>query len=79
MLRRTGKAVTVNSYWELPARLFDSPEELTGWAKAALAAAQGENNQLKQSAASLKEQIAALEDDLAADNNSWGIRAKTHD
>ena len=34
------KAVTVNSYWQLPARLFDDPEELTGWARAALAAAQ---------------------------------------
>ena len=38
--RKSGKVVTVNSYWELPARLFDEQEELTGWAKAALAAAQ---------------------------------------
>src|ERR1700678_1703438 len=38
--RSTAKLVTVNSYWELPARLFDDREELTGWAKAALAAAQ---------------------------------------
>jgi DNA transformation protein len=38
--RSTAKVVTVNSYWELPARLFDAPEELTGWARAALAAAQ---------------------------------------
>src|SRR6266478_2480296 len=34
------RTVTVNSYWQLPARLFDDPEELTGWARAALAAAQ---------------------------------------
>ena len=34
------KTVTVNSYWQLPARLFDDPEDLTGWARAALAAAQ---------------------------------------
>src|SRR6266446_9729914 len=34
------KSVTVNSYWQLPARLFDDPEGLTGWARAALAAAQ---------------------------------------
>jgi DNA transformation protein and related proteins len=34
------KTVTVNSYWELPARLFDDPEELSHWAKAALGAAQ---------------------------------------
>jgi DNA transformation protein and related proteins len=34
------KTVTVNSYWELPARLFDDSEELSRWARAALAAAQ---------------------------------------
>jgi DNA transformation protein and related proteins len=34
------KTVTVNSYWQLPARLFDDPEELSVWARAALAAAQ---------------------------------------
>lgn len=34
------KTVTVNSYWELPARLFDDSEELGVWAKTALAAAQ---------------------------------------
>ena len=38
--RSTAKVVTVNSYWELPARLYDDSEELTGWAKAALSAAQ---------------------------------------
>ena len=34
------RAVTVNSYWQLPARLFDDSEELAEWARAALAAAQ---------------------------------------
>jgi DNA transformation protein len=34
------KTVTVKSYWQLPARLFDDAEELAEWAKAALAAAQ---------------------------------------
>ncbi|HEX9210289.1 MAG TPA: TfoX/Sxy family protein [Bradyrhizobium sp.] len=34
------KTVTVNSYWQLPARLFDDSEELPQWARAALAAAQ---------------------------------------
>jgi DNA transformation protein len=34
------KTVTVNSYWELPARLFDDSEDLVQWARAALAAAQ---------------------------------------
>ncbi|UWU73186.1 TfoX/Sxy family protein [Bradyrhizobium huanghuaihaiense] len=34
------KTVVVNSYWELPARLFDDSTELAQWARAALAAAQ---------------------------------------
>jgi DNA transformation protein and related proteins len=34
------KTVVVNSYWQLPARLFDDSEELSAWARAALAAAQ---------------------------------------
>ena len=34
------KTITVNSYWELPARLFDDVEDLSAWARAALAAAQ---------------------------------------
>jgi DNA transformation protein len=38
--KSTGKVVTVNSYWELPARLFDDSEELAAWARSALAAAQ---------------------------------------
>src|SRR3979411_1878809 len=33
------KTVTVGSYWQLPERLYDDPEELTGWARAALGAA----------------------------------------
>jgi DNA transformation protein len=33
------KTVTVSSYWQLPARLFDDPEDLAVWARAALAAA----------------------------------------
>ena len=34
------KTVIVNSYWELPARLFDDSGELAVWARLALAAAQ---------------------------------------
>jgi DNA transformation protein len=34
------KTVTVASYLQLPARLFDDPEELSEWARAALSAAQ---------------------------------------
>ena len=38
--RTRAKTVTVNSYWQLPARLFDDSEELSVWARAALMAAQ---------------------------------------
>ena len=38
--KTSGKRIVVNSYWALPARLFDDPEELSGWARDALAAAQ---------------------------------------
>jgi DNA transformation protein len=38
--RTRAKIVTVNSYWQLPARLFDDSEELATWAGAAVAAAQ---------------------------------------
>ena len=34
------RTVMVNSYWQLPARLFDDTEELSQWASAALGAAQ---------------------------------------
>ena len=30
----------MGSYWQLPERLYDDPEQLTDWARAALAAAQ---------------------------------------
>jgi DNA transformation protein len=33
------RTVTVNSYWQLPARLFDDTEEFAEWARAALGAA----------------------------------------
>jgi DNA transformation protein and related proteins len=38
--RKTGKTVTVNSYWQLPARLFDDSEQLAIWARGGLSAAQ---------------------------------------
>jgi DNA transformation protein len=34
------KTVTVNSYWQLPERLYDDPQEFSQWARAALAAAE---------------------------------------
>ena len=36
----SARTVMVNSYWQLPARLFDDTEELSQWARAALGAAQ---------------------------------------
>jgi DNA transformation protein and related proteins len=60
--RKSGKVVTVNSYWELPARLFDDSEELTGWAKAALAAAQraalSKRPRLRKKAKALPKKVA---------------------
>ena len=38
--RTRNRTVTVGSYWQLPARLFDDSEELAQWAREALAAAQ---------------------------------------
>lgn len=37
---RSGKVITVNSYWRLPERLYDDPDELAVWARQALAVAQ---------------------------------------
>ena len=37
---QTRAKTTVNSYWQLPARLFDDSEELATWARSAHAAAQ---------------------------------------
>ena len=34
------KTVTVASYWHVPERLYDDPDEFAEWARAALAAAQ---------------------------------------
>jgi DNA transformation protein len=53
------KTVTVNSYWQLPARLFDDPEELTGWARAALAAAQRKRPKGRKGAKAVAKEAAA--------------------
>ena len=37
--RRKGRAPVAMSYWEVPERLLDDPEELTAWASRALAIA----------------------------------------
>ena len=33
-----GKTVTIGAYWRVPERLFDEPDEMLEWARAALAA-----------------------------------------
>jgi DNA transformation protein len=35
-----GKTRTIGSYWQLPERLYDEPDEVTEWARAAHAAAE---------------------------------------
>ena len=35
----TGKVVTINSFWRMPERLYDDPDELAEWARSAVAAA----------------------------------------
>jgi DNA transformation protein len=37
---RSGKVVTVNSFWRLPERLYDDPDELAAWTRAAVVVAQ---------------------------------------
>jgi len=38
--RSRGRTVTVASYWQMPDRLYDDPEELAEWARLALGAAE---------------------------------------
>ena len=37
--RKSGKIVTVNSFWRMPDRLYDDPEELADWTRQAVAVA----------------------------------------
>jgi DNA transformation protein len=48
-----GKRV-VMSYWRMPDRLYDDPDELAVWARAALAAARGGRRRSKSVGAGLK-------------------------
>jgi len=38
--RKKGRTIDLSSFWRAPERLFDEPDELVTWARAALAAAQ---------------------------------------
>jgi DNA transformation protein and related proteins len=53
------KTVTVGSYWELPARLFDDSEELAVWARAALAAAERAASKKRPKAAKVAKKTVA--------------------
>jgi DNA transformation protein len=37
--RRSGKVVTVMSFWQMPERLYDDPDELADWTRQAVAVA----------------------------------------
>jgi DNA transformation protein len=37
--RRSGKVISVNSFWKLPERLYDDPDELADWTRQAVVVA----------------------------------------
>jgi DNA transformation protein len=59
----SGKVVTVNSFWRLPERLYDDPDDLAEWAKVAVAAAHrqklGKRKRVQKPAASKRTRPAA--------------------
>ena len=69
------KTVTVNSYWQLPARLFDDPEELAEWARAALAAAQRAGLRKRPKVRKVKK-VAAKKKTVAAKTRKVAKRTK---
>jgi DNA transformation protein len=70
------KTVTVNSYWELPARLFDDSEDLVQWARAALAAAQRAKVKTRPKKAAKKSVKAAKAPAKAKTGNKKPIRKR---
>jgi DNA transformation protein len=70
------KTVTVNSYWELPARLFDDSAELAHWARAALAAAQRAKVKKRPKKAAKKSVKAAKAPAKAKTGNKKPIRKR---
>ncbi len=49
-----GRTVEVGAYWRVPERLFDDPDEMVDWARAALAAGQRAASRKKPKPASAK-------------------------
>jgi DNA transformation protein len=68
------KTVTVASYWHLPERLYDDPEELAGWARAALAAAQ--RAALRKRPKKRKVKVAAKKKQVATKKRKVAERAR---
>ncbi|GAC1333184.1 MAG: TfoX/Sxy family protein [Bradyrhizobium sp.] len=69
------RTVTIGSYWQLPERLYDDPEELAGWARAALAAAQ--RAALRKRPKARKDAKKALVKKPTAKKNSVAKKKKT--
>ncbi len=61
------KTVVVSSYWQLPERLYDDPDELAEWARVALATAQR---------AAVRKRPKAVRAVLKKKKTSRGIAAK---
>lgn len=71
------RTITVASYWQLPERLYDDPDELADWARTALAAAQRAalSKRGKRSVAKKKSAKAKVGKSLAA--KSKAAKAKS--
>src|SRR3982074_1403660 len=67
------RTVTVASYWQLPERLYDDPEELTGWARAALATAERAALQKRRRGKKVKK---ALKKKIAKKRNPSASRSR---
>ena len=53
--RRSGKVVTVNSFWQMPERLYDDPDELADWTRQAVEVAlRGQLKKAKRSKGTAK-------------------------
>jgi len=68
------RTVTVGSYWQLPERLYDDPEQLTGWARAALAAAQRAGLRKRPKARKATKKTAGTDDRSKSVSKKGAIR-----
>jgi DNA transformation protein and related proteins len=68
------RTVMVGSYWQLPERLYDDPEQLTGWARAALAAAQRAGLRKRPKARKAAKKAARTDDRSKSASKKGAIR-----